>query len=189
MNAADALRAGEVVILPTDTVYGIAALPEHAARLADLKGRAREQPLALLAASVDALLEALPGLPEDVLRALLPGAYTLVLPDPRGPGTVGVRVPDLPEEAGRVVAAVGVVAATSANEHGGPDPRTVADIPLRVREGAAAIVDAGPLPGTPSTVLDLTGPEPRVLREGLIPAAEALSTITAWRRRRRPSSS
>ena len=188
MNAADALRAGEVVILPTDTVYGIAALPGHEAKLAELKGRERSQPIALLAADVDALLAAVPGLPEDLLRALLPGAYTLVLSDPRG-GTVGVRVPDLPEAARAVVAAVGVVAATSANEHGGPDPRSLDDVPARLRAAAAAVVDAGTLPGTPSTVLDLTGPEPAVLREGAIPAGEALSTIRAWRRRRRPSSS
>ena len=179
MNAVEALRAGEVVILPTDTVYGIAALPEHTTRLADLKGRAREQPVALLAASVDALLEALPGLPADLLRALLPGEYTLVLADPRGGGTVGVRVPDLPEEARSVVAAVGVVAATSANEHGGPDPRAVADIPARIRAAVAAVVDAGPLPGMPSTVLDLTGAEPRVLREGAVPTAEALSRASS----------
>jgi L-threonylcarbamoyladenylate synthase len=177
VNAIEALRGGEVVILPTDTVYGIVALPEHAAKLADLKGRDRSQPIALLAADVGALLEAVPGLPERVLRALLPGAYTLVLADPRGEGTVGVRVPDLPPAARAVVAAVGVVAATSANEHGGPDPGSVDDIPARIRGAAAAIVDVGQLPGTPSTVLDFTGAEPRVLREGAASSADALARV------------
>ncbi len=71
--------------------------------------------------------------------------------------------------------AVGVVAATSANLHGRPDPRRVAEVPDEIRAAVAAVVDGGELPGTPSTVLDLTSPEPRVLREGAVPAAEALA--------------
>jgi L-threonylcarbamoyladenylate synthase len=69
------------------------------------------------------------------------------------------------------------VAATSANLHGGADPARLGDVPDDLRSGAAAVVDAGDLPGTPSTVLDLTGPEPQVLREGAVPADEALATI------------
>ena len=68
-----------------------------------------------------------------------------------------------------------VVAATSANLHGDPDPRRLSDVPERLRAAVALILDGGDLPGTPSTVLDLTGSEPRVLREGAVPAAEALS--------------
>jgi tRNA A37 threonylcarbamoyladenosine synthetase subunit TsaC/SUA5/YrdC len=71
---------------------------------------------------------------------------------------------------------VGVVAATSANLHGGPDPRRLDDIPRRIRS-AASVVDGGELPGVPSTVLDLTGDEPTVLREGAVPAAEALARV------------
>jgi L-threonylcarbamoyladenylate synthase len=74
-----------------------------------------------------------------------------------------------------VVSAVGLVVATSANAAGGADPRTVEAIPEELRARVAAIVDAGPLLGVPSTVLDLTGAEPRVLREGAVPAAEALA--------------
>jgi tRNA A37 threonylcarbamoyladenosine synthetase subunit TsaC/SUA5/YrdC len=66
------------------------------------------------------------------------------------------------------------VMATSANLHGGPDPSRLDDVPPEIHAGCAAAVDAGTLPGTPSTVLDLTGPEPRVLREGAVRAAEAL---------------
>ena len=71
--------------------------------------------------------------------------------------------------------AVGAVAATSANLHGEPDPRRLSEVPEALREAVAVILDGGDLPGTPSTVLDLTGPEPRVLREGAVPAAEALA--------------
>jgi L-threonylcarbamoyladenylate synthase len=72
---------------------------------------------------------------------------------------------------------VGVVAATSANLHGGADPRRIEDVPAEILDAVAAVLDAGELPGTPSTVVDLTGPEPRILREGAVPAAEALSQL------------
>jgi L-threonylcarbamoyladenylate synthase len=159
-DALAALRAGRAVILPTDTVYGLCALPGHEDVLYELKGRDRSKPVALLAAEVDALVAAVPGLDREVLDRYLPGAFTLVV------GAVGVRVPDLPPEAAEVVRAVGVVASTSANLSGGPDPRRVEDVPEEIRAAAGAIVDAGELPGVPSTVIDVTGPEPRVLRQG-----------------------
>jgi L-threonylcarbamoyladenylate synthase len=126
-----------------------------------------------------------PELDRGPLDALLPGPYTLVLPNPErrypwlsgGTDTIGVRVPDLPRPAAAVLAEAGAVFATSANAHGGPDPRRVEDIPEEIRAACGAVVDAGELPGTPSTVLDLTGPEPRVLREGAVPAAEALARL------------
>jgi tRNA A37 threonylcarbamoyladenosine synthetase subunit TsaC/SUA5/YrdC len=84
-------------------------------------------------------------------------------------------VPDLAGPGREVLEAVGAVAATSANIHGAPDPRRVADVSDEIRSAVAAVIDGGDLPGTPSTVLDLTGPEPRVLREGAVPADEALA--------------
>ena len=189
-----ALRAGEPVLLPTDTVYGLvagAARPEHVERAYALKGRSGVQPTALLAADVDGLLDCLPELRgglESVLRALLPGPYTLVVPNPaerfrwltgERPDAIGVRVPELPAPARRVVAAVTCVVATSANEPGGPNPSSIDEVPARIRDGCAAELDVGPLPGTPSTVLDLTGAEPAVLREGAVPAAAALSQARA----------
>jgi L-threonylcarbamoyladenylate synthase len=174
------------VVLPTDTVYGLCGDPhsETAAReLYRLKQRPAEQPLALLAKDVETLLELVPELPLGLLEALLPGAYTLVLRNPAqrfrrltgsAPETIGVRVPELAGPAAEVLEQVGALAATSANLHGGPEARVLEDIPLDLRAGAAALVDGGELPGTPSTVLDLTGEEPRVLREGAVPAAEAL---------------
>jgi L-threonylcarbamoyladenylate synthase len=155
-----ALRAGRAVILPTGTVYGLCALPEHEDVLYELKGRDRSKPVALLAADVDAAVAAVPGLDPSVLGQYVPGPYTLVF------GDVGVRVPNLPPEADAVVRAVGVVAATSANLSGGPDPRRIEDIPDEIRAACGAIVDAGELPGLASTVIDLTGEEPRVLRQG-----------------------
>ena len=154
------LRAGHAVILATDTVYGLCALPEHEDVLYQLKGRHPSKPVALLAADVDALLAHDPGLDRSVLEQYLPGPYTLVF------GTVGVRVPNLPPRAGAVVREVGVVAATSANLAGGPDPRRVEEIPEQIRIACGAIVDEGELPGIPSTVIELTGAEPRVLRQG-----------------------
>ena len=156
-EAVAALQAGQAVILPTDTVYGLCALPEHEDVLYELKGRDRSKPVALLAADI----EALPAdLDRAVLERYLPGAYTLVF------GEIGVRVPELPPEAAEVVRAVGVVTATSANLSGGPDPRRIDEIPEEIRAACGAIVDAGELPGTPSTVIDVTGPEPVVLRQG-----------------------
>jgi L-threonylcarbamoyladenylate synthase len=192
--AVAALEEGELVVLPTDTVYGLACHPaweEAAARLSQLKRRSPEQPIALVAVSVDALLELIPELQaasEAAARALLPGAYTLVLPNPAGrlgwltggrPHTIGVRVPDVGGPAEQLLKRVGAVAATSANLHGGADPRRVEEIPPEIRTAVAAIVDGGELPGTPSTVVDLTGVAPRVVRAGAVPADEALARVAA----------
>jgi len=192
-DAAEAIRAGRLVVLPTDTVYGLCADPENEAAAAEvgrLKGRSGQQPIALLAHTIERLLERVPELEGRLLRALLPGPYTLILPNParryawltgERPDTIGVRVPELPAAAAEVLDEVGAVLATSANVHGGPDPRRLADVPEAIRSGCGALVDAGELPGTPSTVIDLTGDEPRILREGAVPAAEALATVGSLR--------
>jgi tRNA threonylcarbamoyl adenosine modification protein (Sua5/YciO/YrdC/YwlC family) len=189
MDAVAALRAGRPVILPTDTVYGIASRADDEAavhELSRLKGRDVSQPIALVAASLDVLFAELPELDtrgRAIAAALLPGPYTLVLPNPAHrfpwlagshPETLGVRVPDWPEAGARVLAAVGAVAATSANLTGGADPARVADVPQELLDACAAVVDAGELRGTASTVIDFTGEEPRVLREGAAPSAEAI---------------
>jgi L-threonylcarbamoyladenylate synthase len=181
--AVAALREGHPVVLPTDTVYGLCAQPSEAAaaEVARLKGREARQPIALLAGTVEVLLELVPELPERLLRGLLPGGYTLILPNPAhrfawpAGETIGVRVPRLPAETASILDAAGPVLATSANVHGGPDPRRLEDVPEQIREACGAVIDGGELPGRPSTVLDLTGAEPRVVREGVVPAAEALA--------------
>lgn len=188
MNTVDevaaAVEAGKLVVVPTDTVYGLACRPdrEDAVRgLSTLKQRSPEQPIAVVASGVEPLRELVP---ELALDDLVQGAFTLVLSNParRLPwlagsrqDTIGVRIPEVAGLAAVLLARVGVVAATSANLHGGADPQRVSDIPAEILDGVAAVLDVGTLPGTPSTVVDLTGAEPRVLREGAVPAAEALA--------------
>jgi L-threonylcarbamoyladenylate synthase len=185
------LRAGGVVVFPADTVYGLACDPESPGaveRLYALKGRPALKPAAVMFFRLD---RALAGLPElgprtrAALGRLLPGAMTLLLPNPRGRfplacgpdrGTLGVRVPDVAALRG-----VGVPALqSSANVSGGPDARRLADVPAPIRAGADLVLDGGELPGTPSTVIDLrryeeTG-EWAVLRAGLA-APEAIATV------------
>jgi L-threonylcarbamoyladenylate synthase len=189
-GAVAALLAGQLVVLPTDTVYGLCAnayREEPYRRLCRLKGRPETTPTALLAADLDAILDAVPearGRAAVVARELLPGPYTLVLPNParrfrwlcgETPEKIGVRVPELPPSSRGVVQRIGAVVATSANLHGGRDPARIADVPEEILAEVAAALDAGELPGRPSTVVDLTALEPRVLREGAVPAAEALA--------------
>ena len=191
--AAAAIRAGRLAVVPTDTVYGLAASPHSEAPVRALyraKGREELQPTALVAADLEQLLECVPellGRAGTIARALLPGPYTLVLANParrfpwlngESPETIGVRVPDLHGVAKELLDSVGAVAATSANLPGGPDPRRVEDVPERLR-AAAVVLDGGELPGTASTVIDFTRAEPRVLREGAAPSDEALRLVAS----------
>jgi len=188
-EAVSVLKAGGLVVLPTDTVYGLAASPYRVApvrRIFALKKRPETTPVALVASDVDFLLECVPelrGRDATIARALLPGPYTLVLRnDGRRfrwltgdrPDTIGVRVPELSGDAARVLEQARAVAATSANLHGGPDPASLDEVPEEIRSAAGAVIDGGELPGTASTVIDFTGPEPRVIREGAAPAWAAI---------------
>jgi len=190
--AIEALRVGRLAVIPTDTVYGLAAdgASEDAARaLYAAKGRGAAEPTALLFASVELVLERLPEIPARtaaIVGAVLPGPLTLVLPNPgrrfgwlneARPEAIGVRVPDVAGPAKKVLDALGVLVATSANLPGGADPRRLADVPAEIRAATAALVDGGELGGAPSTVVDVTGAEPVVLREGALPGAEALARI------------
>ena len=155
----ECIRAGGIVLFPADTVYGLAVDPgneEAIERMYALKGRAREKKSALMYFLIDAV----PDLP-DAARKLLPGPVTVILADGRG-----IRVPDQPLLAGVTVP----VLQTSANPSGGPDPRRLEDVDTRLREGADLEIDGGELPGTASTVVDLSGEEPRIVREGAVPA-------------------
>jgi L-threonylcarbamoyladenylate synthase len=187
-----ALRAGLPVILPTDTVYGLCADAYREApvrRLCRLKRRPDDMPLALLASDLEVILDAVPelrGRAAVLARGLLPGPFTLILPNPgrrfrwlsgTDPESIGIRVPELPDESRAILERVGAVAATSANLHRGRDPAHPGDVPEEISSAAGALVDVGELPGTPSTVVDLRGPQPRVLREGAVPTADALAAI------------
>ena len=193
-----ALAAGRPVLIPTDTVYGLCANPyrsDYVERLYRLKGRDALKPTALVASDLDLLFECVPelrGRSGQIARALLPGPYTLVLPNPARrfrwltgsrPDTIGVRVPALEGAPATVLARAGAVAATSANLTGGPEPRRLDEIPEEIRAGCGAVLDGGEVPGTPSTVVDFTGDEPRVVREGAGSVDAALAAFGALRRR------
>lgn len=184
------LRDGRLAVLPTDTVYGLAcsaSCERAAADLYRLKGRQPIQPTAVIFVSVEALLDLFPELPEaqaEIARSLLPGPYTLILPNlarrfswlsEGRPDAIGVRVPVLRVPTAEIVARVGAVAATSANLPGGPDPRRLIDVPEQILAGVVAALDGGELPGIPSTVVDLTGSEPLILRAGAGDPGEALA--------------
>lgn len=194
--AITALRAGRLAVIPTDTVYGLAADGRSEAAAGVLyaaKERDAIQPTALMVGSVPTLLEVLPDLPDDaarVSRTLLPGPFTLVLPNPgrrfswlnaERPDAIGIRVPALGGPGGEVLDALGLLVATSANLPGDPDPRRLEDVSEDLLARVDAAVDGGELPGVPSTVVDLTGDEPRVLREGAVGAEEALGRVRAAR--------
>jgi L-threonylcarbamoyladenylate synthase len=154
----ECLRAGGIVLFPADTVYGLAVDPGNEGaieRMYRLKGRPREKRSALMYFSV----EDVPDLPEPA-RRLLPGPVTVILADGRG-----IRVPDAPR-----LATVPMLQ-TSANPSGGPDPRRLEDVDPAIRAGVDLEIDGGELPGTASTVVDLSGEEARIVREGAVSAA------------------
>jgi len=161
------ISVGGVALFPADTVYGLATEPESregVERLYRLKGRRPDRPAAVMFFRKELALAALPEAPEATRAAcerLLPGAVTLLLPNPRrrfplacgpSPHVLGLRVPRMPalEQMSRPVLQ------SSANPSGGRDARRVEDVDERVRAGVDLILDGGELPGTPSTVVDLT---------------------------------
>jgi L-threonylcarbamoyladenylate synthase len=193
-QAIAAAGSGRPVLLPTDTVYGLATSAlssDFASSVYRLKGRDDKRPTALLAPSVEALLDCVPelaGRAVMIANVLLPGPFTLILPNPARrfrwltglrTDAIGVRVPVLPEPTQRVAEAVGCLLATSANDPGGADPATLDDVPARIRAAVAAEIDVGRLPGVPSTVIDFTGDEAQVVRDGAVPAIEAIERVRA----------
>jgi L-threonylcarbamoyladenylate synthase len=197
IDAADAetfsrcIAVGGVAVFPADTVYGLACEPESkeaVAQLYFLKRRRPERPAAVMFFARDLALDALPELgPRTVvaLEALLPGAVTLLLPNPRrrfplacgpDPDTLGLRVPDWPDHLGALGAVRWPVLQSSANESGAADARTLNEVPERIRAAADLVLDGGPLPGTPSTVVDLRDWERHerfeILRDGAVASAE-----------------
>lgn len=193
-DAVAAIRAGEPVVIPTDTVYGLVTAPyreEPVTRLYRLKGRDTRQPSALVASDLELLFECLPelrGRAGRICSALLPGPLTLIVPNPARrfrwltgevQDAIGVRVPVLEGPARDVLDQVGAVVATSANLPGGPDPSTLEEVPVEILSAVSASVDGGILPGVPSTVIDVTAGEPVVLREGAVPAEEVMARLEA----------
>jgi len=183
------IERGGVAVFPADTVYGLACDPQNAhavARLYELKGRPADKPAAVMWFGRDAALAELPELGPRTRAAferLTPGGVTLLLDDPQGRfplaaglagqgGALGVRIPVVPQ----LQAVPLVVLQSSANHAGGPDAKRLDEVPEDIRAGADIVLDAGPLPGTPSTVIDLQRYEDTgdwtIVREGAVAGRE-----------------
>ena len=185
-----ALDDGQVVAIPTDTVYGLAVdpfRPDAADRLFALKRRPRTVDLPLLVAGADQVLAVATGVPEVAARLMdgyWPGPLTLVVP--RRPdvaadlgddeATVGVRCPDH-EVPLALCRRRGPLATTSANLHRQPTLTTAVEVDAALGESVAVVLDGGPCTGEPSTVVDCTGEEAKCLREGRIPWAEIEASL------------
>lgn len=181
-RAVEALRAGEPVVYPTDTVYGLgcdATDPAAVRRVFEIKGRPPDQPVPVLVAEARQAAE-LAELSEGarrLMRHFWPGPLTLVLPSrgvvaemvTAGTGTVGLRVPDHPVPRALVQACGFPLVGTSANSSGKPAPVTVFQVLSDLDGKVGLVLDGGRLRGRASTVVDCTGERPRVLRPGPIP--------------------
>jgi L-threonylcarbamoyladenylate synthase len=191
------MAVGGVAIFPADTVYGVACEPDSedaVHRLYGLKGRRPDRPAAVMFFSTELAFAALPELGDRTragMEALLPGGVTLLLNNPArrfplacGPdtATLGVRVPALPPAAAALHAVRWPVLQSSANPSGGADARRLEEVPAAIRRGADLVLDAGELPGTPSTVVDLRDYEDhgtwRILRVGAV-AEECVAVALA----------
>lgn len=179
----EAADRGQLLIFPTDTVYGLGVRADSLSavrRLYEAKGRPAGLPLPLLTGDRDRLAEVVSAWPEAAERlaaAFWPGPLTLVLArHPRVPAlvtggrdTVGVRMPAQESLLTWLQACPFPLAVSSANLSGEPEAVTVKQIPAEVLAAASLVLDGGPCPGgRPSTVVDLTGPAPRILRPGPI---------------------
>jgi L-threonylcarbamoyladenylate synthase len=177
-----------VALFPADTVYGLATEPdsrEGIERLYRLKGRRPDRPSAVMFFAIDLALEALPELPTQTREAaerLLPGKVTLLLPNEahRFPlacepnqDVLGLRVPRLSGRLAPLKTMPWPILQSSANPSGEADARRVTDVDERIRAGVDLILDGGELPGTPSTVVDLSGYHQNgrcdIVREGAVP--------------------
>ncbi len=176
-EALTALRGGGLVIVPTETVYGLAADDRNPAALAQLfeaKGRPQDKPIALLAAGVDELERhgaKLPPAARRLAAKFWPGPLTLVLDSPAG--WLGFRIPDHPATLALLRAWGGVLAVTSANRSGEPPATTAAAALAALAPFVALALDAGPAAGgVPSTVVKVDGERVEVLRAGAISEEE-----------------
>lgn len=188
--AVSALRAGHIVVLPTDTIYGVAADAFDAdgtGRIFRAKARSRALPLPVLVRrpkQVIGLVTVVPDAAERLMAAYWPGPLTIVVrADPNltwdlgsNDGTVSVRMP-FDEVALDIIRAVGPLAVTAASRSGSSAPLTVAHAQRDLGEQVAVYVDDGPRRGGASTIIDITRRTPHVIREGPVPAEEALAVV------------
>lgn len=181
-RAASALVTGDLVIVPTDTVYGIAAsvgVDAAVAGIYEAKGKGERAPLQLLFGLDSSLLSRfaeVPPLASRFIEEVGPGGWTVIVPAKpgwtspalAGGATVGIRIPAV-TAIHDLVSAVGLpLAASSANRHGSPSPRTADEAIAGVGQSCAVAIDGGEVGGLDSTVIDLASATPRILREGAI---------------------
>jgi L-threonylcarbamoyladenylate synthase len=190
------ISVGGVAVFPADTVYGLACEPdskEAVQRLYLLKRRRPDKPAAVMFFALDLALAALPELGQrtaGAVSALLPGAVTLLLPNPArrfplacgpAPETLGLRVPAWPPALAVLGDMRWPVLQSSANVAGGPDARVLGDVPEAIRARADLVLDGGELPGTPSTVVDLRAFERdgrwSIVREGAVAARDVEAAL------------
>ena len=191
-QAADAMKRGQMVVFPTSTLYGLGvdAFNEAALeRLFAVKQRPGDQPVSVLVRDrrdLATLVQDLTPGARQVMDALWPGLVTLVLAARRsvpdrltaGTGKIGVRMPAHPVAAALVTAMSGPVTATSANLSGRPGCWRIADLYPHIAAAADLVLDAGPLDGgIGSTVVDVTGDAPRIIREGTVPVGEIMKAM------------
>lgn len=183
-DAAATVRRGELVVLPTDTVYGVGAdafTPSAVRALLDAKSRGREMPVPVLVGSVraaTALAEDITPYGQDLVEEFWPGALTIVCRHTstlswdlgETKGTVAVRMP-LHQDALELLKETGPMAVSSANRSGAPPATTCDEAEEQLGDSVAVYLDGGRCGNpVPSSIVDLTGPVPRLLREGAIPA-------------------
>jgi tRNA threonylcarbamoyl adenosine modification protein (Sua5/YciO/YrdC/YwlC family) len=188
--AAESLARGEAVVLPTDTVYGLAARPDDAAatdRLFRAKGRPRDLSLPVLAAGLEDArrVGSFPPTGERLAERFWPGALTVVVPRADAATswelgsertTVALRVPDHPV-ALALLRRAGPLAVTSANRSGRPTPEDCDGVRRELGDAVAVYLCAGRLSPVPSTIVDLSGPEPRLVRAGALDPDEVLGAL------------
>ena len=182
-EATEALRKGELAVLPTDTVYGVGAdafSPEAVTTLLAAKGRGRQMPPPVLVGSrraALALIEDVSASGNDLIDEFWPGGLTLVFRSARSlvwdlgdtKGTVAVRMPMQPV-ALDLLREAGPLAVSSANQTGSPPAATAHDAEAQLGAAVSVYLDDGPCTAdVPSTIVDLTGAVPRLLRRGVIP--------------------
>jgi L-threonylcarbamoyladenylate synthase len=190
VEIAEVLHSGGVVLLPTDTIYGLHAVAtneEACARIATLKQRDSTKPFVVLGTSLDQLTElvAVDARYRDALESLWPAPLTAIFPlhEPaaasRGAASLAVRVPDL-DWLRELAAITGPLASTSANRSGEPAVDSPELLARDLQLALDGVVDAGILSGKPSMIVDFTGDEPRLVREG-----DRVFTQKVWKRLRK----
>lgn len=196
-RAAEIVSQDGVIGFRTDTFYGLGVDPFNAAaikRIRELKGREENKPILLLISDehkTSRFISKQSSLFAEVAKCFWPGPLTIVgaardeLPDEltAGAGTIGLRLPDDEDVCDLVRTCGGALTATSANLSGQPEARSAGDVESYFPTGLDLIIDGGEVSATsPSTVIDLSGPEPRIIREGAITASELERFLSGARR-------